>query len=369
MRISLERILNEFKVNKTKPFASDLLASFIRKDVPQIFRKAANINPRFQVQASAGQGNWAEVPWISIFDSSITTTAQKGYYIVYLFDSEMGGVYLSLNQGWTQYEQKFKPLKEARRQITRTSAMMRQSLKSQLDDFSVASIDLHSDSSLPAGYEAGHICGKYYAKGTIPSDAVLIEDLRNLIGVYRELKGNLSGKAIVDEYAHIKLREVVDEVSKDAAYQEEVEKEKEPLELPPGPVPKSKDDMKSRRSLAYDRNPRIALSKYLSAGYKCELDPSHATFISKATGKPYVESHHLIPVSWEKHFEYSLDVPENILVLCPLCHRKFHHLKDDERIALINKFYLARRELLKTRGIELELERLKDLLLLQLKRC
>lgn len=35
----------------------------------------------------------------------------------------------------------------------------------------------------------GHICGRFYPRNKIPDDNELINDLRNLIGVYRELVG------------------------------------------------------------------------------------------------------------------------------------------------------------------------------------
>jgi hypothetical protein len=53
------------------------------------------------VEGSAGAGNWAAVPWISIFDPAITTSATDGYYVVYLFHVNKPVVHLSLNQGTT----------------------------------------------------------------------------------------------------------------------------------------------------------------------------------------------------------------------------------------------------------------------------
>ena len=38
------------------------------------------------VEGSPGQGNWAAVPWISVFDPAITTSATRGYYVVYPVD-------------------------------------------------------------------------------------------------------------------------------------------------------------------------------------------------------------------------------------------------------------------------------------------
>jgi hypothetical protein len=48
----------------------------------------------FEVKGSVGAGNWASVPWLSIFDSEITRSAQDGIYPVYLFKADASGFYL-----------------------------------------------------------------------------------------------------------------------------------------------------------------------------------------------------------------------------------------------------------------------------------
>ena len=60
------------------------------------------------VEGSSGQGNWAAVPWISVFDPVITTSATSGYYVVYLFHATKPIVHLSLNQGATKVREDFK---------------------------------------------------------------------------------------------------------------------------------------------------------------------------------------------------------------------------------------------------------------------
>jgi 5-methylcytosine-specific restriction protein A len=59
------------------------------------------------VEGSAGAGNWAVVPWISVFDPAITTTTTEGYYVVYLFHGREPVVHLSLNQGTTSVRKEF----------------------------------------------------------------------------------------------------------------------------------------------------------------------------------------------------------------------------------------------------------------------
>ena len=77
---------------------------------------------KYKIQGSIGQGNPAEIPWICVFDLDITKSAQDGFYIVYLFTSDMSGVYLSLNQGWTQYEREY-GTKEGRIEIKKNATV------------------------------------------------------------------------------------------------------------------------------------------------------------------------------------------------------------------------------------------------------
>lgn len=45
-------------------------------------------------------------------------------------------------------------------------------------------------------------------------------------------------------------------------------------------------------------------------------------------GNPFIDKHHLIPKEM-----YGLDIPENIINLCPNHHRMFHFLIDFERMS------------------------------------
>ena len=53
-------------------------------------------------------------------------------------------------------------------------------------------------------------------------------------------------------------------------------------------------------------------------------DISFKEFYPKV-GKDYIEAHHLIPMEYQGDFSVSIDVPENIISLCPNCHRAFHN--------------------------------------------
>ena len=59
----------------------------------------------YKVKGSVGAGRWTDVPWIAVFDKRITTSAQKGVYIVYLLNKDTKELFLTLNQGATDIAQ------------------------------------------------------------------------------------------------------------------------------------------------------------------------------------------------------------------------------------------------------------------------
>ncbi|MCI5130189.1 MAG: HNH endonuclease [Candidatus Electrothrix sp. EH2] len=70
----------------------------------------------------------------------------------------------------------------------------------------------------------------------------------------------------------------------------------------------------------YLRNPYIVeLAKRQAEGIYQDCKKS-APFVSKKTGEPYLEVHHIIPLA-----EDGPDSRENVLALCPNCHRKRHY--------------------------------------------
>lgn len=88
-----------------------------------------------------------------------------------------------------------------------------------------------------------------------------------------------------------------------------------------------------------------------SCSYNCQIDRNHNTFISMTTGHQYMEGHHIIPLSQQDDFEYSLDCYANIIILCPTCHRFMHYgLRNEKREKLIT-IYENRAERLSNSGI------------------
>lgn len=113
-------------------------------------------------------------------------------------------------------------------------------------------------------------------------------------------------------------------------------------------------EVKGHKTYPRDRN--VALNALSYAGYVCEVDKNHESFIRKNSNEKYTEPHHLIPMRFSDEFEHSLDVEENIVSLCSNCHNQIHYGRDAHE--LIEKLYEQRKVLLKKVGLEITLAKL-----------
>lgn len=84
----------------------------IVNQLPALLRAQTKLpENKYLIQGSISTGNISEVPWICLFDLEISASAQRGYYIVFLIQANMKGVYISLNQGFTEYKNLHGPKK------------------------------------------------------------------------------------------------------------------------------------------------------------------------------------------------------------------------------------------------------------------
>jgi 5-methylcytosine-specific restriction protein A len=333
---------SEYKKNKKslKVSKNDTAALLLKKLPEELFSRAALLENEYKIEGSVGKGEISEIPWICVFDKDITESAQTGFYIVYLFRADLSGFYISLNQGWTQYEKAFKPKSQAKIEIEIVAKKLKKTLKT-VADFTFDKINLKGNSDLAKGYELGNICSKYYSLNDLPNSNSLINDLQKLIWTYRELK-SLVGKEILE----------IDLVLDEEEFQQR--SQSGTVKVPKkGKIPKKKK-VNDSTSTTWWRDPDMAYTAIFNANFQCENNPSHETFKSAVTSKQFVEAHHLIPMEFQDKYEASIDVPENIISLCPNCHRAFHNSIDKIKIELIKKFYRQRTNSLKEREINIE---------------
>ncbi|MDX9692105.1 MAG: HNH endonuclease [Acholeplasmataceae bacterium] len=120
-------------------------------------------------------------------------------------------------------------------------------------------------------------------------------------------------------------------------------------------VPSIKPERIFGDKVAYKRNIEKAKKCIILSNFKCDLDHNHVSFTSK-NGKPYMEAHHIIPLSTQDYFDNSLDIDANIVCLCPNCHRKLHYGKDIQTD--LKKLYDSRIEYLNKSGIDISFDAL-----------
>jgi len=179
LKEKLQKILDEYGNARKEGFSGHTLAEFIRTELPNELRKIAPSD--YTIKGSAGQGNWARIPWIAIMDPEITDTTQKGFYLVYLFKENMEGVYLSLHQGVTEINK----INDDAERILKKRA---EALRSYINNGNYLNeISLGRGRYAPL-YEAGNIIAKYYPSGELPDDDELQSDLEEFLNIYRELK-------------------------------------------------------------------------------------------------------------------------------------------------------------------------------------
>ena len=82
----------------------------------------------------------------------------------------------------------------------------------------------------------------------------------------------------------------------------------------------------------YERDPRITELAKLIANGKCCLCKKKGPFQDQVLDLPFLEAHH---VKWLS--EGGRDSIDNTVALCPNCHRKMHHVADEDDIAALTE--------------------------------
>ncbi|MCM3740367.1 DUF3578 domain-containing protein [Oceanobacillus luteolus] len=170
--------MNNYKQAKTETFKEHELGTLIRREIPKKFYRKSQLNrKKYLIKGSVGQGNWAHVPWIAVMNREITTSTQRGFYLVYLFAEDMSHVYLALAQGVTET-----PPAEMDR--------INKEIREELD---IKEPQIHRDNNFYLGesrfavdYKKSTAIYIPYLIDGFPSDEQLLEDLRIMVKYYEE---------------------------------------------------------------------------------------------------------------------------------------------------------------------------------------
>ena len=186
MREEIVQFVHECPEAKSQVFANNPFGTFVRSEIPEALYETGLVDrEKYLITASVGAGNWAMIPWICIFDRSITTSATKGVYIVYLLSKDSRRLYLTFNQGCTEIRNQHS--KRETIEIMHQTAEKIRSMVSNQGFTASCDIDLGMGlTELGVLYREGTIFYKEYNAEAIPEKEELLDDLSRMMTLYRQ---------------------------------------------------------------------------------------------------------------------------------------------------------------------------------------
>lgn len=157
---------------------------------------------------------------------------------------------------------------------------------------------------------------------------------------------------------YLKFNENIESEEKEAIIVQEILKSSlaKKIDDIPKNIPKSFKEFIREKS---SRDSSVIANAIVFSNFKCEVDSTHKSFISKKTNQQFLEGHHLIPLAYQEDFSYSLDVESNVVALCPNCHRLLHHGTDEEKLIFLENLFDKRKNRLSKANIKIDLRKLK----------
>ena len=312
----------------------------IFQTIPSVIREIlADRKDEFKIEGSIGQGHLADVPWICVLDKEVTETPQRGIYIVLLFSADMSGVYLSLNQGVTDFRYRFGAKKKVLMELKRSACQLQNELPQPLKGI-LKPIDLKSK-NLGSFYNEGNIQAFYYPRENLPSKEQFRNDFLVLLYSYDRIVRH-KGTEIHEEDFQLQINECASNKIKRSD------------------IVTLKPNKQTSSIQKYRRDLKASAFAIQEAHFCCEVEPTHHTFTAKKTGENYVEAHHLIPLRFQGEFGSSLDIPENIVSLCPNCHKLVHYGVFDDKKTILSELFKKRKNKLIEFGINLSEDEFLD---------
>lgn len=172
LKEDFERIFNDY-LPQRKEYGTTRapIAYFIKQELKNDFIHL--VDPEFdykELYVTAGVGSLAHCPQLS-FQSDIGCNLRL--HFIFIFKADMSGVYLSMRYlGRLDSDESLKIKRD----------VYQYCIKTHFPEFEfLESIDLASKTSFSKSYEKSTIISKFYAKDAIPSDDVLIRDMKEFM--------------------------------------------------------------------------------------------------------------------------------------------------------------------------------------------
>lgn len=325
LRQKLENIMQLLPVRHLDNEQMQSLRDLVEVDlVEEVIRCLGTVN-NYKILGRTGQGRRADVPWIGIHDQRVDSDAQSGVYLTILFRVDGSGFAFSIQQGTDNY---------GINAIQRMVANLKSDLGLPDNRFTKGQIRMRPvplnkavfpNHSRPAKYEIANVIGIEFDSNDIPD--TLENDLRLLFGVYQKWARDVINTSFREEGEYQSFDFPVGEAI---------------IDITVPTVRRDRLNENYRAGSPYPpRDNRQGAVALVRAGYQCEVDPEHTTFV-KENGNSYMEKHHLIPMERYFNFHLSVDHFTNIYSLCPMCHRKIHYGRAQDKRELVQQLYVKR---------------------------
>ena len=112
-----KEILNKYPKETKRNYKNNKFASRMRKEFTDNLKEFTfdliEDDDEYLIKISPGMRTWTKRPWAGILNKKCSTTFQDGLYLIYIFDFEKNGVWLSLDLGTSfKSEEKLKDISD-----------------------------------------------------------------------------------------------------------------------------------------------------------------------------------------------------------------------------------------------------------------
>ena len=245
------------------------------------------------------KGNWAEIPWICIFNPEITVSAEKGFYVVILFSANMEEVYFCQGQGVTEPKKEFG--RRFKTEMHRRAELIRDRVPEHSKLFTPGPVELGGSTLLAKAYDSAVAFYVKHETLDLPSEDILINELESLVNCF----DLLVSRGGVDN-----LETAIDILDDDGSVNSIIEKRR------------------YNRHSRIERNSNASKAAKNIHGFICQGCGFDFVKFYGIRGEAYIEAHHLIPLeSLEEGQSVSMSPENDFAVLCANCHRMVHRKK------------------------------------------
>ena len=197
----LSKITTEYLIEKKKSTKNNALHRWITYEnvIPESLTEILGKEKLkdYHIKASGGEGNWRNVPWITILHREISLSrdtknphsnppsAKWGFYPVYLFKSDMTEILFGLGQAETNVRKNYP--KDVDTMLKSRAVILRNKIPEYKNHFKEKlNIQLY-DNKEAERWLKGIAFGTIYKTKNLPSENKLQEDLKEMFELFRKV--------------------------------------------------------------------------------------------------------------------------------------------------------------------------------------